>query len=332
MANLGSTRRIEAEFTADGVPTDPTTTTLTVTAPDGTETTPAPTHDGDGEYHHDQLLDQSGRWTFAWVGTGDVPASFTETIIVLDPAKTGGAGVCEPWITWDDVTLLCSNAPTFPDETAETMQAIALDYAQTIVDALSCDQFGVCIIAASPCSTRCLQLCRHGRRCSCGRYEKVRLGTEPIVQVFSVTIDGERLDPSAYRVDDFEWLVRTDDDVWPRCQDMEAAAGSDSTWEVEWAYGRPIDNAARLALAMFTCQIGKQILDDDDCELPPGTTTASRDGVTVNIIDTEEAIAKGKTGVRLTDFWLSTVCPQGLDPGAGAFDPGRGADFVQKGT
>jgi hypothetical protein len=240
---------------------------------------------------------------------------------------------CEPWIDWDDVTLLCANAPEFPDdETAEAMQQIALDYAQIILDGLSCNQFGVCTATVSPCSTRCVQACRHGRRCACGRYEKVRLGTEPIVAVTKVTIDGVDLDEDAYRVDDAAWLVRIDDDVWPRCQDMEADMGEVGTWEVEFQFGRPLDAAGTLAAALFTCQVGKQILGDDDCELPAGTTTASRDGVTVNIIDAEEAIASGKTGIQLVDFWLASVCPQGPDPGQGAFDPGRGVDFVQKAT
>lgn len=47
----------------------------------------------------------------------------------------------------------------------------------------------------------------------------------PIQSVTTVTIDGEVVPPSAYRVSNGRHLIRTDGGVWPRCQDMNKPGG-----------------------------------------------------------------------------------------------------------
>lgn len=47
----------------------------------------------------------------------------------------------------------------------------------------------------------------------------------PVQSVSQVLIDGQVVPPSAYRVADKRYLVRTDGDVWPKCQDMNKPAG-----------------------------------------------------------------------------------------------------------
>jgi hypothetical protein len=72
---VGQTVTLTALFKAGGVtPTDPTTTVLTIRAPDGTRTTPTPAHGTAGSYSYVLALTQVGSWSARWVGTGAVAA------------------------------------------------------------------------------------------------------------------------------------------------------------------------------------------------------------------------------------------------------------------
>ena len=57
-------------FRVNGVPTDPTTVTLTITDPTGAQTTPSPTHVSTGTYTANVACTLTGIWTYLWEGTG----------------------------------------------------------------------------------------------------------------------------------------------------------------------------------------------------------------------------------------------------------------------
>lgn len=57
-------------FKVSGTPTDPTTVTLTVTDPTGTQTTPTPTHPSTGTYTASVACILDGLWSYKWEGTG----------------------------------------------------------------------------------------------------------------------------------------------------------------------------------------------------------------------------------------------------------------------
>lgn len=68
---VGDSVHLSTVLAVDGVPTDASDTmTLTVVAPDGTETTPTPNHDGTGEYSLDLLVNVSGHWWYRWEAAG----------------------------------------------------------------------------------------------------------------------------------------------------------------------------------------------------------------------------------------------------------------------
>lgn len=340
MAALGTTRELNAEFTAHGALADPGSVTLTITAPDGTVTTPVPSHDGTGLYSYEQLLDQEGIWTVEWVGTDPVPATITYTIAVSDPNLL--APGCEPWIGWDD--LDCDEATG--QITDPVLQDLILGYVTDTLYRLSCSQFGSCAVKARPCQGTSFRWPWFGGSISaaagyypsggygctgCGR-RGIELGSMPIVDVIEVKVDGEVLDPSTYQVNDNWELVRLDGYAWPRFQDLTLADTEVGTWSVTWQYGAPVPAGGILAAKLFACEIVKGFLGEE-CALPPGTTSVSRDGVSVNIIDSTEAAESGKTGILIVDMWLETVCPGGPRQQSGAMDPGRrGRRSVRTGT
>jgi len=73
---IGDAARIDVTFTSlsTGALTNPTTLTLTIQAPDNSQTTPSPTYDSTGKYHYNLDLTQSGTWLYRWYATGDVQA------------------------------------------------------------------------------------------------------------------------------------------------------------------------------------------------------------------------------------------------------------------
>lgn len=76
-------------FSVAGTPTDPTTVTLTVTDPEGTETPYTGvelTNSAVGVYSRNVVCDKAGEWTYEWVGTGDVEDAQAGTWTVLDTA------------------------------------------------------------------------------------------------------------------------------------------------------------------------------------------------------------------------------------------------------
>ena len=75
-------------FEVSGVPTDPTTVTLTITDPTGAQTTPAATHAGTGTWTAQVACTLPGIWTYLWEGTGaasDAQAgTWTVTTVALN--------------------------------------------------------------------------------------------------------------------------------------------------------------------------------------------------------------------------------------------------------
>jgi hypothetical protein len=68
---VGDTQHETYTAFLDGEPTD-ATVVLTVTDPDGNDTTPSVSHDGVGEYSADFALGTAGLWTWVWEATGAV--------------------------------------------------------------------------------------------------------------------------------------------------------------------------------------------------------------------------------------------------------------------
>ena len=75
-------------FKVNGVATDPTTVTLTITDPAGAVTTPSPTHASTGTYTANVACTITGIWTFLWEGTGTasdaVAGTWTVTTVALN--------------------------------------------------------------------------------------------------------------------------------------------------------------------------------------------------------------------------------------------------------
>lgn len=224
------------------------------------------------------------------------------------------SGPCSPWLTWDEVSAYCD-----PPNTAPALQDGILAGVTRRLWERSCRQFGVCSTTARP-----VWCCSQHRRpfCGCGLYPVVDLGDDPVIAVSSVKIDGATLAPSAYRVDEWRWLVRVDGDTWPACNDLSVATTESGTFEVTWTHGLQVPDDGLMAAALYVCKWATD-LATGDCEVPVNATSVDREGVHIVI----EPPA-GSSGVAFVEAWLANFqCGHG-----GIFDPGARREIVRTGT
>lgn len=130
----------------------------------------------------------------------------------------------------------------------------------------------------------------------------------PVVSIESVIIDGAPLDSSAYRVDDGHILVRQDAGCWPRCQDLNKAAGQTDTWTVSYAVGEPVPSTILSAAGVLACEVAKSC-SGSTCRLPQRMQSLTRQGVSVQFIQPADYLDRGLTGIPEVDMAVAWANP-----------------------
>lgn len=168
----------------------------------------------------------------------------------------------------------------------------------------TCQRFpGTCEVKLRPCDP-----CRACRDCCECKYTYVPLaGAYPVLEVSEVTIDGQVIPPASYRVDEYIRLVRTDGQLWPRWQDLNADPSTTTgrTFEITYTTGRPVPEELQYAAALLACEL-KRACNGQGCSLPDRVTSVMRDGVSYQVLDAQEIANVGSFGVPLIDTILKT--------------------------
>lgn len=133
----------------------------------------------------------------------------------------------------------------------------------------------------------------------------------PVAVVDEVLIDGVALDPSAYRLDDGNILVRTDSECWPQCQDMDAGPDEVGAFTVTYQQGIPVPRAGQIAAGLLACQFAKSCAGGD-CILPQELQSLSRNQIEVQVIDPAALPESILTGIAQVDRWVRAVNPANL--------------------
>lgn len=140
---------------------------------------------------------------------------------------------------------------------------------------------------------------------TCAPTPGVRL-VAPVVSVEEVMVDGVVLDASLYKVLDHEFLVRTDQNLFPCCQDLRDADDATGSFRVTYTYGKPIPPDCRDMAAILACEYAKALTGAvDGTRFPRATTSMTREGITFAILDPGTAIQQGFTGLPEIDLWLA---------------------------
>lgn len=146
--------------------------------------------------------------------------------------------------------------------------------------------------------------------CSCSRICKAIL-PGPVGDVIEVKVSGAVVDPSAYRVDNGNQLVRTDGECWPSCQDMNAGPDEEGSFVVTYVQGFPIDDALNFAAGILAAEFLKACTGDKSCRLPAGVASLTRQGVQLDIVS-RDPFESLLTGITEVDTVIAAYNPYGL--------------------
>ncbi len=143
--------------------------------------------------------------------------------------------------------------------------------------------------------------------CGCGGPSYVRL-LAPVTAIGEILVDGVALVPEDdYRLYDGLWLVRADGSRWRCCQDLTVPSSEPGTWAITYTHGVEVPSAGQVAALALGCEIAKAMGGAADCALTGRVQSISRDGVSAVIVDSQDFLQQGRTGLAVVDLWLSTL-------------------------
>lgn len=119
----------------------------------------------------------------------------------------------------------------------------------------------------------------------------------PVTAIDTITIGGEVIPPSAYRVEHGRLLRRLDGGVWPASQSPE--------FVIRYSRGIPVPVGGQVAAGRLACELALAACAPDDCALPERLQTVSRQGITVGVSLTGEDWRD--TGIWSIDSWVQSM-------------------------
>jgi len=155
--------------------------------------------------------------------------------------------------------------------------------------------------------------------CTCRPLCEVLLPA-PVNSVSEVVVDGVVITDTAYRVDDYRWLVRTDGGCWPDCVDYNVDSG-EGFFEVTYLKGWPVPDDLLVAAGTLACEFAKACIGDGTCRLPGRIRSLTRTGIEVSFTDTDTLLRNGLTGIIEVDQLLMAYNPNNLARGPRVWTP-----------
>lgn len=230
-------------------------------------------------------------------------------------------GPCQPWCTWADVVACRADL----DDISEPATELALELSTDILYHLTGKRYpGECETTRSIC-----QPCGCARSaCSgCGPFSRIDLGGRwRVSDVLSVIVDGAAVPSSAWRVDDWRWLVRIDGMTWPTSVDLTDPAA----FQVTWVYGRVPSKSLQWAAAIFAGEIAAKC-SGKKCGIPQRVTNVVRAGVSYTVFDPQRFLDDGRVGLYEVDLAI-TAANKGRKARPGIFAPTCAPQRVATGT
>jgi hypothetical protein len=249
---------------------------------------------------------------------------------------------------WELDTSCCTGWDEFSDET----RTAAAAWATGILDALTGHRFAQCPVKLRPCGKRCgmfggylvwpvgapamsgagnpwmIPWVDNGvwRNCGCAGPCRCRATCEaimpfPVASIEEILVDGVVLDPSAYRLDNGNIIVRTDGECFPECQNLDLADTETGTWSVTLRPGEPLPLIGAIAAGELACEYAKMCTGAEGCQLPGELQSLSRNGVQVEMVDPQQLLSNGMTGIPNVDMFLRAVNPAQLRQRSRVYSP-----------
>jgi hypothetical protein len=361
---LGQPVHLAFEVELDAVDTDPTALALVISKPDGTQSTVNPDHDGSGLFSYDYAPPVAGRYTWVATATGAVQAATSGLFDVVDAASTaapltgvtgwtdGNAVAQRPGCDGIDQALLDQAAAAasnllykltgrqyagmrsgYVRPTARPRGVDGASWARAI--GFGWSGWGVCGSAYGSGYGGASLAAWMGHSCSCYPAE-VALGAYPVTGITEVKIDGTVIPAEEYQVYERRLLVRqlTSDGAqptarggWPTCQRLDLPDTEPGTFSVRFTYGTPPPGdgvSAATSLAAELAILWDNSAAADEIRLPTRVRTLARQGETITLIDPQDVLDKGRTGIPDVDMFIKSENPGGLQRRSSVWSPDLG--------
>jgi len=243
---------------------------------------------------------------------------------------------------WDVDTTCCEDWATF----TPSVQAAALEYGAFTLWAATGRRFGLCTRTVRPCG-REVQTMPAGYFWSEGTWRPYIFDgawrncagcgagfgcctCEPSCQVWlpapvysipatGISQDGQIIPVDAWRVDNGQWLVRTDGNCWPNCQNFDVDSGV-GFFQVTYQQGIPVPAILSRAAGELACEWAKSCAGAA-CRLPQRVASVARQGVTISMVDVQVLLKNGFTGIQTVDQVIRNFNPYGLVSRMGIASP-----------
>lgn len=234
-----------------------------------------------------------------WQRSSTSPVLIDDKLVVSVPERPDLT--IKPWITLHDLI-------NYHPDVAGISADIALDCIETATEILyglsgrkyngrrfahelySCNHGGMCGRRAMGYS--------HNRR---DHDPIIQLRARPVQKILQVSLDstGVILPPALWRLVDSRYLEPTRAGGWSPCQGVR----------VTYVYGVEPTRAAKTAALTLAGNLALMHRGSDACRLPERVTSVSRQNLSFSVLDPQDFLADGRTGLYEVDLFLKTVNP-----------------------
>ena len=133
---------------------------------------------------------------------------------------------------------------------------------------------------------------------TCGCEHTIRLRGGPVRKVIDIHSGDDLVPLDDIAIYDYSYITAVNK-CWGTCGDLE----------VTYEYGTPPPAMGRIAARDLAQQYILAMTDADECALPQRVTQISRQGVSWTLLDPQDFLDSGRTGLYTVDLFLRTTNP-----------------------
>lgn len=142
---------------------------------------------------------------------------------------------------------------------------------------------------------------------------QLRLRHKPVQSIINVTDATGVLDESLFDLVNDAYLIKSDRSGWDFSSGIE----------VKYKYGTPPPPMGRNAAIRLGNELLSLYTNSSSCQLPERVTSVSRQGMSMTILDPQDFINEGRTGIYEIDMFLAVANPSGAKKRAKVFSPDK---------
>ncbi len=127
----------------------------------------------------------------------------------------------------------------------------------------------------------------------------LRMRHTPVLSVTSVEVGNDVLDPSEYAVSNYASLVMGSRKCWNLTKGVT----------VTYKHGVNPPEAGRAAALHLANELELGFSGSDECSLPQRVSSVQRQGISYDILDPQQFVEDGKTGIYIVDMFIHSANP-----------------------